>query len=191
MDLLKIFLESGTDDLFCDLLIESSNGKEVVVYKKQSTSQFVSLTDHANNDREHRRWWKSYDDTNFTKFVDTALTILYSMFKRKIEISSKIKRKEDNPHLDNVMFKESEMFGFCNKERTLGLAVSLRPTNERECTSFCIVTILNKNSPDMNQEKDLFLKGFESKNHEKTLDNFKLVTESINGKQIHIIELDI
>jgi hypothetical protein len=183
-----------TNKQIVDIILSSSTvseamGSDKIVYRKNDTTQFVSISGHADEDRDHRRWWTSYKDPNFTNFVDLALRILQSMFKRKLEIDAGVKKKSENPHLNGVEFREFEEFGIVNKERTLGMAISLRKSEGRYCTSFCIITILNMNSADMNQSKDIFSKGFKDVNHTKTLENFKLVTESIGERKIHILEI--
>lgn len=158
-----------------NILIESTSD---IVYKNDKTDQYVTLSKHALTDREHRAWWKSYNDKNFTEFVRYILSILYNGYQNKLKGKGTFK---------DIKFSFGEEFAFVSPDRRKALIISLRPTSKDENTSFSITTILNMDSPDMNQKRDIITRI--DKSHEKTLDNFKLTTESINARIIHVIQL--
>jgi hypothetical protein len=162
-------LKSGT--------LAEANDSEVI-YRNPETKQYVLMSAHAINDRKNRPWWKDYNDPNFTEFVRYSLSILHNGFKRKLEGKGAMK---------DCSFTEREEFAFVSPDRQQALMVSLRPTDGRYNTSFSITTVLNMDSPDMNKSRDIITRI--EPNHEYTLSNFQLVTESVNERTIHIIQL--
>ena len=124
---------------FREFFLES---KETVVYKNKH-GQTVSLTNHVEQDREHRKWWKSYEDEEFLKFVEPTLKILKGRDRKDL------KYKSD--------------WAIISKDKKRGFIISLRYNNlEDKNNSFAIVTILNADTKDA-RAKEIFIGGVDDK----------------------------
>ncbi len=120
---------------FKEFLIEA---QETVVYKNKY-GQTVSLTNHVEQDRDHRKWWKDYNDESFLKFVEPALKILQGRDRKTL------KYKSD--------------WAIISKDKKKGFIISLRYNNlEDKNDSFAIVTILNSDAKDA-RAKEIFIGG--------------------------------
>lgn len=109
-----------------------------VVYTNPKTKQQVIVTGHVQQDREHRAWWDSYKDSEFTKFVDKGLEKLNSM--------------------DREELKYKDEWAILSKDKTRGMIISLRYTNSTDKNdSFAIVTILNSKAKDSASNKEVFV----------------------------------
>jgi len=117
--------------------------KETVVYKNKY-GQKVSLTGHVEQDRDHRKWWKSYEDEEFLRFVKPTLEILKGRDRKSL------KYKSD--------------WAIISKDKKKGFIVSLRYNDlEDKNDSFAIVTILNADAKDA-RAKEIFIGGVQDGN---------------------------
>lgn len=139
---------------FMEYLIEA---KETVVYSNKH-GQKVTLTNHVEQDRNHRKWWKSYEDEEFLKFVEPALSILKNTDKKELS------------------FKQE--WGIISKDEKKGFIISLRYNDKTDKNdSFSIITILNSDSEDAISSK-VFMKGIK--------DN-KMIIINESNKEIPIL----
>ena len=115
-----------------------TEAKETIVYSNKY-GQTVSLTNHVEQDRDHRKWWKDYNDESFLKFVEPALKILQGRDRKTL------KYKSD--------------WAIISKDKKKGFIISLRYNNlEDKNDSFAIVTILNSDAKDA-RAKEIFIGG--------------------------------
>lgn len=125
---------------FKEFLLEA---KETVVYKNKH-GQKVTLTGHVEQDRDHRKWWKSYEDENFLKFVKPALDILRGRDRKTLKFKSD--------------------WAILSKDKKKGFIISLRYNDlEDKNDSFAIVTILNADAKDA-RAKEIFIGGVQDNN---------------------------
>jgi len=118
-----------------EFLIEA---QETVVYKNKN-GQKVSLTNHVEQDREHRKWWKSYEDEEFLRFIEPTLKILKGRDRKDLKFKSD--------------------WAILSKDKKKGFIISLRYNNlEDKNNSFAIVTILNADAKDA-RAKEIFIGG--------------------------------
>lgn len=111
--------------------------QETKIYKNNK-GQFVSLTKHVEMDREHRKWWDSYEDESFLKMIKPTLNHL-----------NKSERKD---------LRYRDEWAILTKDKTKGFIISLRYNQSTDKNdSFAIITILNSKAKDSASKDEIFV----------------------------------